>query len=100
MGPLKVAAFKISGGQSPKNKHGPKPKKQAWAKAKKIRMGQSPKNMSWPIKKIIIPKGAARSAAPFGFIVFSALAKTCFLGFGPSLFFGLWPMLVFWALTH
>ena len=105
--PKKVAE-KISGGQSPKNKHGPKPKKQAWAKAQKIRMGQSPKNMPWPMQKIIIPKGAARSAAPFGFIaflhwpitlflhwpthIFSALANPCF--------FCIWPILIFWALAH
>ena len=96
----KIVPEKRSGGQSPKNKHGPKPKKQAWAKAQKIRMGQSPKNMPWPMQKIIIPKGAARSAAPFGFIVFLHWPRHVFSGFGPSLFFGLWPMLIFRALAH
>ena len=87
-------------GQSPKNKDGPNAEKHGLANAEKIWVGQCRKNMPWPMQKIIIPKGAARSAAPFGFIVFSAVAKACFLGFGPSLFFWLWPMLVFWALAH
>ena len=93
--PIKVAE-KRSGGQSQKNKHGPKPKKQTWAKAQKTRMGQSPKNMPWPMQKIIIPKGVARSAAPLGFIVYLHWPRHFFC-IGQPIFFLHWPTHIFSA---
>ena len=49
--------------------------------------------------KMLVRKGAALRAAPFGIIIFCIgqgmffldLAHPYFLGFGPCLFFGLWP---------
>ena len=46
-------------------------------------------------EKPIKPKGAAR-----GDYYFLHWPRHVFSAFGPSLFFGLWPMLIFWALAH
>ena len=86
-------AFKICG-----------PKKYGWAKCRKNMGWPQQENMGWPMQKKyalakaerISPRGSARSAAPFGFIVFSALAKEYFFCIRQPIFL-LWPTHVFSA---
>ena len=71
---------------------GPKPEKQEVAKAE---------NMKWPTLKILrdhIMRGGLRPPpcgdSLCGPSVFSALATSCFFGFGHFLFFRLWPPII------
>ena len=77
----------------------PMQKKYGLANAEKTCLGQCRKNNK--------TKGGGASRRPLGdynFLhwprhVFWAWAHPYFLGFGPCLFFGLWPMLIFLALA-